>query len=205
MKRELQDLLWSEIAILTFEINAALRNFSENVQEYDYSIPELLRAVRIHEFPLIVIFPEDGSAGKLILYMMKHASFAELGDKHGLSMNGKLRGSLTRVIVNVARWYEFAIGEVKPVHESMNSSVEMTVPSAIGVAGPELIYEAARHKTLVSNKSFISTLIKHILDLYDRVKERDAGYQRLQDNLEESAESVRMLDSNLDIWLCGAW
>jgi hypothetical protein len=193
MKRELQDLLWNEIAILTFEINAALRNFSENVQEYDLSIPELLRAVQIHEFPLIVIFPEDGSAGKLILYMIKHARFTELGDKHGLSMNGKLRGSLTRVIVNVARWYEFTIGEVKPVRESMNSSVEMTVPSAsIGVAGPELIYEAARHKTLISNKSFISTLIKHILDLYDRVKERDAGYQRLQDDLEESAESVRI-------------
>jgi hypothetical protein len=202
MKRELQDLLWSEIAILTFEINAALRNFSENVQEYDDSIPELLRAVQIHEFPLIVIFPKDGSAGKLILHMIKHASFAELGDKHGLSMNGKLRGSLTRVIVKVARWYEFTIGELKPVHESMNSSVEKRVPSAsIGVApgstGPELIYEASRLKTLISNKSFHSTLTKHILDLYDRVKERDAGYQRLQVNLEESAESVRMLEEGI--------
>jgi hypothetical protein len=91
MKRELQDLLWSEIATLTFEINAALRNFSENVQEYDDTIPELLRAVQIHEVPLIVIFPKDGSAGKLILHMIKHASFAELGDKNGLSMNGKVR------------------------------------------------------------------------------------------------------------------
>ena len=93
MKRELRDLLWGEIALLTFEINATLRNFRENVQEYDDSVPEIVSAVQIHEFPLIVIFPKDGNAGKLILHMIKHASFAELGAKHGLTMNGKLRGS----------------------------------------------------------------------------------------------------------------
>jgi hypothetical protein len=122
MKRELQDLLWSEIALLTYEINAALRNFSDNVQEYDDSVPEILRAVQIHEFPLIFIFPKDGSAGKLVLHMIKHVSFAELGAKHGLTMNGKMRGSLTRVVTrvvfNVARWYEFTIGELKPVHRN---------------------------------------------------------------------------------------
>lgn len=202
MKRELQDLLWSEIALLTFEINAALRNFSDNVQEYDDSVPEILRAVQIHEFPLIVIFPKDGRAGKLVLHMIKHVSFAELGAKHGLTMNGKMRGSLTRVVVNVARWYEFTIGELKPVHESINSSVEKRVPSAsldvaLGANGLELIYEAARLKTLISNKSFHSSLIKHILDLYQRVRDRDAGYERLQVDLEESTESVRMLEEGI--------
>jgi hypothetical protein len=89
--------------------------------------------------------------------MIMHASFAKLGAKHGLTMNGKLKGSLTRVVVNVAR----TIGELKPVHESFNSSAEKRVLSArIGDAGgsapPELIYEATRLKTLISNKSFHS-------------------------------------------------
>ena len=68
MKRELRDLLWGEVAQLTFEVNSALRGFCHNVQEHDSSIPEIIRAVEKHEFPMIVIFPKDCSAGKLILH-----------------------------------------------------------------------------------------------------------------------------------------
>lgn len=103
MKRELWDLLWSEVALITFEINSTLNKFRDNVQEFDPSVPEIIRAVEVHEFPIIVIFPKDDNVMKLILYMIRHVSFAELGVKHGLSMNGKARGSLTRIVVNVAR------------------------------------------------------------------------------------------------------
>ena len=64
MKRELWELLWSEVAQITFDINKALRSFCANVQEYDTSVPEILRAVQFHEFPIMVIFPKDGSTGK---------------------------------------------------------------------------------------------------------------------------------------------
>ena len=93
MKRELWDLLWSEVALITFEINSTLNKFRDNVQEFDPSVPEIIRAVEVHEFPIIVIFPKDDNVMKLILYMIRHVSFAELGAKHGLSMNWKARGS----------------------------------------------------------------------------------------------------------------
>lgn len=65
MKRELRDLLWSEVALLTFEVNSTLRNLCDNVQAHDGTIPEIIRVVDMHEFPIIVIFPKDRDAGKL--------------------------------------------------------------------------------------------------------------------------------------------
>ena len=170
MKRELRDLLWGEVAQLTFEVNSALRGFCHDVQEYDTSIPEIIRAVEKHEFPMIVIFPKDCSAGKLILHLIKHLSFEELGAKHGVTMNGKARGSLTRIVVNVSRWHEFKIEELRPVHESMAaSSIKrvLTLPSeeATESTSIELAYESKRLKLLISDKSFISSVLEHILDL----------------------------------------
>ena len=80
MKRQLWDLLWGEVAQITFDVNKTLRSFVSNVQEYDVSVPEILRAVRFNEFPIMVIFPKDGSSGKLILHLIKHLSYKELGE-----------------------------------------------------------------------------------------------------------------------------
>lgn len=201
MKRELWDLLWSEVALITFEINSTLNKFRDNVQEFDPSVPEIIRAVEVHEFPIIVIFPKDDNVMKLILYMIRHVSFAELGVKHGLSMNGKARGSLTRIVVNVARWFDFSIEELKPVHESINSR-EKRVPTANKVdildAPPtNLVYDAKRLKMLISNKSFQPSLIEHILDLYERVKMRDASCTSLQVELADSGETIRLLQEGI--------
>lgn len=202
MKRELWELLWSEVAQITFDINKALRSFCANVQEYDTSVPEILRAVQFHEFPIMVIFPKDGSTGKLILHIIKHLSFTELGEKHGLSMNGKSRGLLTRLVVDVARWYEFTIEELKPVYESMNSSNEKRAQSSdVGIplafSAPEVIYEYKRLKVLISNKSFQPSMIQHILNLYERVSGRDAENKSLKTELEEMNESVRLLEEGI--------
>lgn len=202
MKRELRDLLWGEVAQLTFEVNSALRGFCHNVQEYDSSIPEIIRAVEKHEFPMIVIFPKDCRAGKLILHLIKHLSFEELGAKHGVTMNGKARGSLTRIVVNVSRWHEFKIEELRPVHESMEASSVKRVsmlPSAEATesTSTEIVYETKRLKLLISNKSFHSSVLEHILDLYERILKRDASYQSLKRDLEDSRESIRLLEEGI--------
>ena len=96
--------------------------------------------------------------------------------RSGLSMNGKGRGSLTRIVVNVARWQEFKIEELRPVYESMAQSNVKRV-STLPPTSPELVYETKRLKLLISNKSFHSSILEHILDLYERVMKRDASYQ----------------------------
>ena len=202
MKRELWDLLWGEVAQLTFDINKTLRNFCNNVQEYDASVPEIMRAVRFHEFPLLVIFPKEGSTGKLILHMIKHLSFIELGKNHGLTMNGKSRGLLSRLVVDVECWHGFTCEELKPVYESMNSSVEKraqtpNIEKDVESTTPEVTYDSKRLKILISNKSFQSTMIQHILDLYERVSKRDADNKNLQIELEEMNESVRLLEEGI--------
>lgn len=49
-----------------------LGKFVENVQEYDESVPEIIRSVKVHEFPLIVIFPKDSTAGEMILHLIRN-------------------------------------------------------------------------------------------------------------------------------------
>ena len=66
-------------------------------------------------------------------------------------MNGKARGSLTRIVVNVSRWHEFKIEELRPVHESMEASSVKRVsmlPSeeATGSTSAEIVYETKRLK-----------------------------------------------------------
>ena len=194
--------LWGEVAQLTFDINKTLRNFCNNVQEYDTSVPEIMRAVQFHEFPILVIFPKEGSTGKLILHMIKHLSFIELGAKHGLSMNGKSRGLLSRLVVDVECWHGFTCEELKPVYESMNSSVEKRAQTTntervVASATPEVIYDSKRLKILISNKSFQPTMIQHILDLYERVNKRDANNKSLQIEVEEMNESIRLLEEGI--------
>lgn len=62
---------------------------------------------------------------------------------------------------------------------------------------PELVYETKRLKLLISNKSFHSSILEHILDLYQRVMKRDASYQALEYDLEDSRESVRLLEQGI--------
>ena len=173
------------MAQLTFDINKTLLNFCNNVQEYDTSVPEIVRAVRFHEFPILVIFPKEGSNGKLILHMINHLSFNKLRVKHGVSMNGKSRGLLSRLIVDVECWHGFTCEELKPVYESMNSSVEKRAQTKntendVASITPEVIYDSKRLKILISNKSFQPTTIQHILDLYVRVGKRDADIKSIQ-------------------------
>jgi hypothetical protein len=110
--------------------------------------------------------------------MINHFSFVELVVKHGISINGRARSSLTRLVVNVARWQEFSMDELKHVHDSFISSREKRLPTrqpddVIAKAIPEVIYEAVRLQLLISNKSHRPKLIEHIL--YNRLKTSEAS------------------------------
>jgi hypothetical protein len=202
MKRELKELLSSEVAFLTFEINSTLRSFTENVQEYDESIPELIRSVTIHEFPIIVIFSKDCAAGKLVLHLIRSLLSEELGRKHGISMNGKARGSLTRIVVDVKIWHEFTVEEIRPVHDAYISCKARGASCPINnllvtSTDTELIYDKQRLKFMISNKTFHPTVLQHVMDLYDRVKERERSSKDLLNDLDDCKESIRMLEEGI--------
>lgn len=188
--------------MLTFEVNSSLRNFCDNVKEDDESTPAIIRAVDSHEFRIIVIFPKGGDAGKLVVHMINHFSFVELGVKHGLSINGRARGSLKRLVVNVARWQEFSMEELKHVHDSFISSREKRAPTrqpddVTATAISEVIYLATRLKLLICNKSYQPKLIEHILELYYRLKTREVMYESLKTDLEESEDSITLLEEGI--------
>jgi hypothetical protein len=144
---------------MTFEINSTLRKVVKNAQEYDESVSELIRSITVHEFPIIVIFPKDCTAKKRVLHLIRSLSFEELGRRHGISMNGKARASLTRLVVDVKLWHDFTVEDIRPVHEAYTAhkakgggcpKVDELADSTV----TEEIYEFKRLKFMVSNKLF---------------------------------------------------
>ena len=202
MKRELKDLLWNEVAFITFEINSTLRKFIENAQEYNESVSELIRSVTIHEFPIIVIFPKDCVAGQLVLHLIRSLSFEELGKHHGISMNGKPRASLTRLVVDVQRWHEFTVEDIRPVHGSYNTykAKGARCPKVDELANSSVVevkYEINRLKIMISNKAFQATILQHVIDLYKRVEERENINKNLKSEVNDSQETIRLLEEGI--------
>jgi hypothetical protein len=202
MKRELKDLLWSEVAFLTFEINSTLRKFTENAQEYDESVSELLRSVTVHEFPAIVIFPKDCAAGKLVLHLIRSLPFEELGRRHGISMNGKARASLTRLVVDIKLWHEFTVEDIRPVHEAYTAHKAKgggcpKVNELADLIVTEVIYDVKRLKLMMSNKSLQPTILQHVIDLYRRVEKREKLNEHLKSDLDDSKETIRLLEEGI--------
>ena len=50
---------------------------------------------------------------------------------------------------------------------------------------------------MISNKSFHPTVLQHVMDLYDRVKERERSSKDLLNDLDDCKESIRMLEEGI--------
>ena len=84
----------------------------------------------------------------------------------------------------------------------MNSSNEKRgvlsdVEKSQAFSAPEVVCELKRLKVSISNKSFQPSMIQHILDLYERVSARDTANKNLHIELEETNESVRLLEEGI--------
>jgi|Transcript_7405 hypothetical protein len=171
---EVNGIRTSEERTALLLMNKGFTDLKYNIQlNRSFDIRDEKRTERRHEYPLIEVIT-DIDARALIMYMLTHENGENICKLHGIELNGKSRGALTRIVIDVTIWRRFYEEEIGPIFQQRHNIKMRKLNAKKDLIKEEIVdKEYSKVDLERSYKRMQKTLIPHIMAQYELKK----GYQ----------------------------
>ena len=201
-KRKHRTSLIIDIGDITFVINRSIRlcifDFETSILPDCGSSEKSLLA----EFSLMEIFPNnDIVTSSFLLFLASNQIYSNLTDEHGIFINGRVRGQVTRFMINLRDWKLFTMTDLQKaynaflegrIRKEQNGSIEkereVTKVSQLEINVLKRMLAQNRNK---------DGLLLHITETYRRLSEQDELIKAMEIDQKEMSDAINSLKSTI--------